>query len=479
MERQPGVLSGDRIGRREVLKRGLLGAAGLTLLPAVIAACKGSERTPTPTPAPPATPTPTPTPTLEPTPTPADFLARKLTGTLTVGSSYSDAAGMAGMQSVNDAFKKATGLTVTLNPWDSSKSNAQPFGYYYLTGTPDDLCTWFSGYQMRYNASKGWIAPIDDVWALVSSNFAPGFAQSVTGDDGKVYGIPTDFYPWAVFYRKSVWADKGYTIPTTWDELLALCARMQKDGLTPVAFADKDGWPAMGTFDILNLRLNGYLFHMDLLAGRLPWTDPSVTAVFEAWRKLIPFYTPGYAGLKWEQACDTLTRKQSGMYLLGTFLTDQVKLVDPSAVDDLDMFPFPYFGNGFDAEKALDAPVDIWMMPSRSPTLKADLVNVKAYLEFWTRGSTQNTFFLAQPLYLPTARDADTRTYSPLQKKAIEIVSAAQRITNFMDRDTRPDFAGANGMQSFLINFLENPGQDLAVLQKSIQAFWDKLPAQS
>ena len=37
---------------------------------------------------------------------------------------------------------------------------------------------------------------------------------------------------------------------------------MKTDGLTPIAFADKDGWPAMGTFDIINLRINGYDFHI-------------------------------------------------------------------------------------------------------------------------------------------------------------------------------------------------------------------------
>ena len=32
-------------------------------------------------------------------------------------------------------------------------------------------------------------------------------------------------------------------------------------------------------------------------------------------------------------------------------------------------------------------------------------------------------------------------------------------------------------MQSFLLNYLKTPTQDLAALQKSIQDFWDKLPA--
>ncbi len=48
----------------------------------------------------------------------------------------------------------------------------------------------------------------------------------------------------------------------------------------------------------------------------------------------------------------------------------------------------------------------------------------------------------------------------------------------FLDRDTRPDFAGPNGMQGFLQSFLGEPDQDLAALQQSIQDFWDTLPPQ-
>ncbi len=99
---------------------------------------------------------------------------------------------------------------------------------------------------MKFFADQGLNTPIDDVWAKVKGNFTDGFANAVVGNDGKVYGIPVDYYPWAVFYRKSLFADKGYTIPKTWDDLMTLCTKMQTDGLTPIAFGDKDGWPAHG-----------------------------------------------------------------------------------------------------------------------------------------------------------------------------------------------------------------------------------------
>ena len=60
-----------------------------------------------------------------------------------------------------------------------------------------------------------------------------------------------------------------------------------------------------------------------------------------------------------------------------------------------------------------------------------------------------------------------------------EIIGGAQKIAQFLDRDTRPDFAGANGMQGFLQNFLGNPSQDLDKFLSGIQSFYDTLPPAS
>jgi len=380
------------------------------------------------------------------------------------------------MQAINAAFTAANpGATVKLNTVDHDTFQNQISAY--LQGTPEDDFTWFSGYRMRFFASKGLATPIDDVWAKVKSNFTAGFATSVTGDDGKVYGIPVDYYPWCVFYRKSVFSDKGYTVPKTWDDLKTLCTKMQTDGLIPFAFGDKDGWPAMGTFDILNLRLNGYQFHVDLMTGKEKWTDAKVTTVFQKWAEIMPFCDTTYAGLTWQKAADTLVQKKSGMYFLGLFMTSEFAATEnPADIADVDFFPWPTLGTQYDAEAALDAPIDIWMVTSKSATLAADMDTAKAYMEFWSKGSTQLLMFQNQPGLIPAASDTDTSTYSDLQKKAAQIVGAAQKITQFLDRDSRPDFAGADGMQGFLQKFLANPTQDTTALQGQIQAFWDALP---
>ena len=313
----------------------------------------------------------------------------------------------------------------------------------------------------------------------MSSNYTPGFAASVKGNDGHAYAVPTDYYPWAVFYRKDVWAAKGYSVPTNWDDFKALCEKMKKDGLTPIAFADKDGWPAQGTFDILNLRMNGYDFHVNLLTGAngQKWTDPKVAQVFKKWSEITPYYSPGFKGLTWEQGADQLLRKQAGMYLLGLFVSDEFKASGKQAdVDQLDFFAFPDVGSQYDAEKALDAPIDVYMVTKKSPTLSNDLGQAKAFMEFMAKGSTQVLYWKNAPGSIPTANDADTSQYPALTKKAVDIVSKAQKITQYFDRDSRPDYSGPNGMQGFLLRFLSNPTSDTTSLQKDMQSFWDSLP---
>ncbi len=449
------------VKRRDVLK-GIAGVAGLATVPSLLAAC-GPAASPAP-----AGGGATPAPTAAGT-APATAAA----GSFTLGSNASDAVPKATLQSIVDEFTKQTGITVKINTVDHGTFQDQLSSY--LQGTPDDVFTWFSGYRMRFFAAQGLVTEIDDVWAKVGGNYSDAFKVGSTGDDGHVYFIPIYNYPWAVFYRKSVFAEKNYQIPTTIDELKTLAAQMQKDGLIPFAFGDSDGWPAMGTFDIINLRQNGYDFHVGLMAGTEKWTDAKTKKAFEVWKDLLPYYQEGAAGRTWQDAAQALVQKKAGMYLLGMFVSQQFQAAGQADLDDLDFFPYPNFGTAFDAEKALDAPIDGFMVSKNSPSLSQDLDAAKAFMEYLGQPATQVAWVTQDPGNIAASKNADTGGYNALQKKAAELIGSAQRITQFLDRDTRPDFAGANGMQAFLLDFLKNPDQDLDAFLGKIQGFWDTL----
>jgi len=229
----------------------------------------------------------------------------------------------------------------------------------------------------------------------------------------------------------------------------------------------------MGTFDILDMRMNGYQFHMGLMAGTEKWTDPRVEAVFEKWAELLPYFQSGALDRTWQEAARSMINKRAGMYFLGTFAAEQA--TDPAVRADLDVFPFPVLGNQWDAENAIDAPID-GLMLSTSPR---NITSAKAMLQCVSTGAAQLVFLKSSPSYVAAAKDADTSRYTLLQQKMATIIGGSGAIAQFLDRDTRPDFAGRSGMQSFLKVFLANPGQDLTAYLARIQAFYESLPAQA
>ena len=453
----------DALSRRSVLK-GLAGAAGLVSIPAIIAACSTPAAS-TVASAPPAATSGASAPA-------ASASSAAATGSVTFGSNYSNKdTDTKAMQAVADAFTAKTGIAIKVNTVDHNTFQDQISTY--LQGTPDDTFTWFAGYRMRFFADQGLATDISDIWSKIASNYSDAFKASSTGNDGKQYFIPFYNYPWVVIYRKSVFADKGYTVPKTIQEFKTLGDKMKADGLIPLAFGDKDGWPAMGTFDIINMRLNGYKYHIDLMKGAQKWTDPKTAAVFTAWKELLPYNGDISAALgrTWQDTANLLVQKKAGMYFLGTFAGQQATA--PADHDDLDFFPFPTYGNEFDSELGIDAPIDGFMMTAKSPNLAADMDAAKAWLEYLASGEAQITFLVANPNSVAAAKDADASGYSAFQKKSAEIIGASGAIAQFLDRDTDPAFA--KQMQSFLQTWLTKPDQDMTAFLKSIQDFWDSL----
>ena len=454
--------SNPTVSRRQVLG-GIAGVAGLAAVPSLLAAC-GPGATTAPTTSGAASQPPAGS-----TPPSSVGPGASLTGEVTLGSNYSDEIPKKAMQAAADSFTAKTSIPVKINTVDHGTFQDQISSY--LQGTPDDVWTWFSGFRMRFFAAQGLATDVSDVWTKLEPHYGEAFKVGSTGDDGKQYFVPIYLYPWAVFYRKSLWTEKGYEIPTTFDQLKTLAAKIQTDGLTPFAFGDKDGWPAMGTFDILNLRLNGYQFHVDLMAGKEKWSDPKVKTVFDTFKEILPFHQAGAAGRIWQDASKTLVQKKAAMYFHGMFTSQQFQEAGQADLDDLDFFPYPDFGTEFDAEKALDAPIDGFALSKAPKNIDA----AKAFLEHLGQPDTQVAWVSADKSNIAAAKDADTSGYTPLQKKAAEVIGNAKRITQFLDRDTNPNFAGPNGMQQFLLSFLQDPNQDVAALQKKIQDFWDTL----
>jgi multiple sugar transport system substrate-binding protein len=428
--------------RRSVLK-GMAGVAGLAAVPGALAACSSSGKK-----------------AASSGGNSGAKSAGAAGGTITFGSNYSDPAPKAAFAALTTEATAKTGVKVNINTVDHNtfQNNISS----YLQGTPNDLATWFAGYRLQFFAAQGLLDPIDDVWDKIGSNFSDAVKTLSKGIDGHYYLVPIYNYPWVIFYNKSVFKSKGYQIPQNWEQFIALAKQMQKDGMIPLAFAEKDGWPALGTFDILNLRINGYDYHMKLMKHQVPWTDKGVTAVFDQWRELMPYLQKGANGRIWQDAAKALENKQAGMMFQGS---NQVAAnYAAKNLPDLDFFPYPVINTAY-GQDYMDAPADGFMMPKKGKNKNA----AKAVLEYIGTPTAEATYLKTDHWDVGVAQGLIAPSYNAIQKKSVQAIAACKNVSQFMDRDTVPDMATA--MIKLIQGFIDNPSaSNVQSIQKSAES---------
>ena len=367
-------------------------------------------------------------------------------GTVKIGLNEAPGSGPAydRLNAMAEAYAKETGVDVQANAVDHN--TFQEALNTYLQGSPDDVFTWFAGFRMNQLAENGLITDVSDVWPI--DGLSDSFKTAATAADGKQYFVPKDYYPWAVFYRKSIFKKNGWAAPESYDDFLALMKDMQGKGITPFAFADKQGWPAMGTFDILNMRTNGFDFHMSLMAGDEAWDSAEVKNVFTTWKDLLPYHQADPLGRDWEEAATSLANGEAGMYLLGTFVADAI----PDVLDDLDFFTFPELDASIGAT-ALDAPIDGFCLAAAGQNQDSG----KEMLKWLGTAAAADAANAGSDVpFIAANSGASTDSYSGLQLKSAEVVGAAENISQFMDRDTDSNFANTVMVPS-IQEFLKNP----------------------
>ncbi|KPI30382.1 ABC transporter substrate-binding protein [Streptomyces sp. NPDC054950] len=148
-----------------------------------------------------------------------------------------------------DHFTKETGIKVsfTLLPENDvrdkiSQDFANQAGQY-------DVAT-LSNYEIPIYARNGWLHAMDSYVAADPAydekDVLKPMRESLTGDDGKLYGQP--FYGESSFlmYRKDVFAAKGLTMPAhpTWQQVADLAARTDgaEPGMKGVCLRGLPGW---------------------------------------------------------------------------------------------------------------------------------------------------------------------------------------------------------------------------------------------
>jgi multiple sugar transport system substrate-binding protein len=393
----------------------------------------------------------------------------KASGPMSFGARTVDESPTKQLKALVAAYEKKSGNKVTYN---ATESNAfQNNLSQYLQGTPDDAFQWMAGFRMQFFAEQGLLEDISDVWNDLGDQYDNSYKIASTGLDGKQYFVPQSWYPWGLHYRKSMVKELGLDPENiaTFDDMIKMFDAMKKKGLVGFAAGDKGGWEAMGTFDIINARMNGYQFHVDLLAGREKWTDQRVIDVFKQWELLLPYTNKNVLDLEWDGAMQLLLQKKAGSTLMGSWFGGNFKEKSQADYDDLWIVPFPEINpeHGVDT---IDAPIDGFCVASNG----ANTAVGKDFIKFaGDKEGMQAMLDTGVPM-TSANKNQDTSTYDAFQKQQLNVMSQAKYITQFLDRDTRPDFAGPV-VGPAIQSWYKNP-KDVNKIVDSLQAQWEALP---
>ena len=368
-------------------------------------------------------------------------------GKLVIASNASDAAPRQAMEDIVAKFQAANpDIEVVLNTTEHEAFKTAIRTILAADKGPD-VATWFAGNRMAGFVADGLFADVSDVWASEGwGNSMSSTMPSVTFN-GKQYAVPFSYYQWGVYYRKDIFDANGISVPTTWDEFVAACATLKAAGITPITIGSKYLWTTAGVFDYLNLRTNGYEFHMALTKGEVPYTDPKVHAVFDKWDELVKpgYFLENHASLAWQEAIPPMVNGEAAMYVMGNF---SVALFKEGGLtnDNLGFFQFPEITPG--VPMAEEAPTDTMHIASGAK----NKIDAKRFLIFLSRADVQeemNKTLGQLPVNSGSKVDPD-----PFLEAGLNMLNNAYAMAQFYDRDAPAEMAseGMKGFQEYMVN---------------------------
>jgi multiple sugar transport system substrate-binding protein len=372
----------------------------------------------------------------------------QLSGELTIFSDMSNPAPRAVMEGMVERFGEMhPDLEIELTVIDREAYKTQIRNF--LTANPPDVANWYAANRMRPYVEAGLFEDVSNLWA------EPEFADlaSTKGAmtiDGKQWGVPYTYYQWGVYYREDIFEELGLSEPTNWKEELANCQAILDSGRKCYTIGTKFLWTAGGWFDYLNMRTNGYDFHMALTNGEESWTSDEVRQTFANWRELIDMgaFIDDHQTYSWQEALPFMVNGEATAYLMGNFAVAPMREAGLSD-EQIDFYQFPAINP--DVELAEDAPTDTFHIPSGADNKEA----ARAFLRFVVSAENQTVINAGDALGQLPVNASSSVDDDEMLNQGFEMLSsnAPGGIAQFFDRDAPAEMASVamEGFQEFMV----------------------------
>ena len=373
----------------------------------------------------------------------------ELSGDLKIFLDTSNPAPRATMEAVISRFSALhPGLNVETTVIDREAYKTQIRNF--LTANSPDVATWYAANRMTPYVKAGLFEDVSDLWE------EPAIAQNLASTkgamtiDGKQWGVPYTYYQWGVYYRKDIYEELGIKEPADFDEMVSNCEAMIASGRKCYTIGTKWLWTASGWFDYLNMRTNGFDFHMAMARGEIAWTDDRVRATFANWQRLVDLgaFVDDHQNKDWQQSLPFLVSGEAGAILKGNFAVAPLR---EAGLDDskLDFHQFPPITPGI--ALAEDAPTDTFHIPANATNKEA----AREFLRYVASPAEQTIMNNGANLGQLPVNSAAAVDDDQFLNQGFEMLSSNSPggVAQFFDRDFPAEMAKAamEGMQEFMV----------------------------
>jgi alpha-glucoside transport system substrate-binding protein len=194
-------------------------------------------------------------------------------------------------------FRDATGIDVNFQPTPDYETALQVA---VDGGNAPDLAQIAQPGKMHQYADAGALVDIGSFINTdkLSADMGPAFYDLAQYND-TIYGVfyKTDVKS-IVWYPVQGFADNGYEVPETWDELVALSDQIVADGngnpwCISIESQEADGWVATDWMEDILLRTAPIETYQAWYTHEIPFNDPEVLEAAEYMKQI--WFTPDYA----------------------------------------------------------------------------------------------------------------------------------------------------------------------------------------
>jgi alpha-glucoside transport system substrate-binding protein len=275
-----------------------------------------------------------------------------------------------------------------------------------------------------------------------------------------------------VWYPKAAFDAAGYTVPETWDELLALSDQIVADGGVPwcigMESASATGWVGTDWIEDIMLRTNSLESYDQWVSGELDFASPEVKNAWETAAEvwLNPDYVfGGTTGIL------TIAFGDSPLPLFedppGCFLHKQASFVvnffpeDAVVGEDVNYFYFPPI-NEADYGKPVLTSGSILSMGQDTPA-------VRKVMEFLTTKESVE-YEVKQGLFVAPQKDVPLEWYPSAALAGFAEILANADSTRFDGGDLMPGAVGTGSFWTGVVDFVG--GKDLDTVLQDIDNSW-------